>query len=124
MGFNLEGKTIGIVGTGRIGLLTGKILAQGFGSSVIAYDLYPNHQAAASYGITYVESLEDLLKSSDIVSLHCPLSDSTRHMVNAETLAMTKKGVVIVNTSRGGLIDTKALIQFAARFEISKDNMS
>ncbi|KAF8654780.1 hypothetical protein AX16_003435 [Volvariella volvacea WC 439] len=110
LGFNLYGKTVGIIGTGKIGLLTGKILSRGFDCKVVAYDLYPN-PAAGEYGIQYVDKLEDLLSQSDIISLHCPLNESTNHMINDITLAQMKKGVVLVNTSRGGLIDTEALIR-------------
>ncbi|KAF8436442.1 D-lactate dehydrogenase [Terfezia claveryi] len=110
LGFNLSGKTVGIIGTGRIGLLTGKILSKGFSCNVIAYDVYPNVKAASEYGIKYVDTLEELLKTSDIVSLHCPLMDSTYHILDEKSLAQTKKGVVLINTSRGGLIDTTALI--------------
>lgn len=108
---NLKGKTIGIIGTGKIGLLTGKILSRGFESNVIAYDLYPSNMAA-EYGITYVDSLEELLGRSDIVSLHCPLLPSTTYMINETTLGQMKKGAYLINTSRGALIDTKALIGY------------
>jgi lactate dehydrogenase-like 2-hydroxyacid dehydrogenase len=111
-GFNLCGKTVGIVGTGKIGLLTGKILAKGFGCNVIAYDLYPNREEAEAHGISYVDSLEELLGTVDIVSLHCPLSDQTKHMINEQTLGHTKKGVILINTSRGALIDSHALIRW------------
>jgi D-lactate dehydrogenase len=107
---NLHGKTVGIIGTGKIGLLTGKILAKGFGSTVIAYDPYPS-KAAEEHGITYVDKLEDLLARSDIISLHCPLMESTKYIVNENTLGQMKKGVILINTSRGGLIDTYALIK-------------
>ncbi|KAF9559787.1 hypothetical protein CPC08DRAFT_690693 [Agrocybe pediades] len=110
LGFNINGKTIGIIGTGKIGLLTGKILAKGFGAKVIAHDPYPSN-LAEEYGITYVKNLEDLLSVSDIISLHCPLIDSTKYIINDATLAQTKKGVVLINTSRGALIDTYALIR-------------
>jgi D-lactate dehydrogenase len=113
VGFNLNCKTVGLIGTGRIGLLTGKILSRGFGSEVIAYDPYPDPTAAAENGITYVPTLEELLRRADIVSLHCPLMESTYHILNKETLALMKKGVILVNTSRGALIDTKALIRYA-----------
>ncbi|KAF9045312.1 hypothetical protein BJ165DRAFT_1347233 [Panaeolus papilionaceus] len=109
LGFNLHGKKIGLIGTGKIGLLTGKILSQGFGADVIAYDPYPSPMAE-KYGITYVPTLDDLLSTSDIISLHCPLMDSTKYIINEDTLKKTKKGVVLINTSRGGLIDTHALI--------------
>ncbi|KAL3421696.1 D-lactate dehydrogenase [Phlyctema vagabunda] len=111
VGFNLFEKTVGIIGTGQIGLLTGKILSMGFGCKVIAYDLYPNEAMANSYGISY-KSMEEVLKESDILSFHCPLTPATHHILNATTLALTKPGVVIVNTSRGGLMDTKALIKY------------
>jgi len=110
MGFNLFGKTIGIIGTGKIGLLTGKILSKGFGCTVIAYDPYPN-AAAEEHGIVYVDTLEELLAISDIISLHCPLNKDTDYIINDNTLSLTKKGVVLINTSRGGLIDTYALIR-------------
>lgn len=110
LGFNLKDKIVGIVGTGRIGLLTGRILAKGFGCYVIAYDPYPNEHAG-EYGITYADSLDDLLERADIISLHCPLNEGTKYMINDKTLSKTKKGVVLVNTSRGGLIDTHALIR-------------
>lgn len=110
VGMNLHGKTVGLIGTGKIGLLTGKILAKGFDSTVIAYDPYPS-PAAAENGITYVDKLEDLLARSDIISLHCPLLDSTKYIINETTLGQMKKGVILINTSRGGLIDTYALIK-------------
>ncbi|KAG9124267.1 hypothetical protein FRC07_012180 [Ceratobasidium sp. 392] len=110
MGFNLEGKTIGIIGTGRIGLCTGRILSYGFRANVIGYDPYPNEKVAAENGIKYV-SLDELFRTSDIISLHCPLTPETKYMVNEEVLKITKPGVVLVNTSRGALIDTSDLIQ-------------
>ncbi|KAG8780658.1 hypothetical protein FRC12_022722 [Ceratobasidium sp. 428] len=110
MGFNLEGKTIGIIGTGKIGLCTGRILSHGFRANVIGYDLYPNEKAAAENGIKYVP-LEELFKSSDIISLHCPLTPETKYIVNEEVLKITKPGVIFVNTSRGALINTADLIQ-------------
>ncbi|KAI9683807.1 MAG: hypothetical protein M1829_004141 [Trizodia sp. TS-e1964] len=111
-GFNLKGKTVGLIGTGQIGLLTGKILSLGFGCKVIASDPYPNEKKALEFEITYVQTIEELLKASDIISLHCPLLESTHHILNETTLPLTKKGVILVNTSRGGLIDTKALIRY------------
>lgn len=104
-GFDFHGKTVGVVGTGKIGRIFIDI-CRGFGMNVIAYDLFP----AKDSGITYV-SLEELLEQSDIISLHCPLTDGTRHMINAEAIAKMKKGVVIVNTSRGALIDAEALLE-------------
>lgn len=110
LGFNLNGKTIGLIGTGKIGLITGKILAKGFNCIVIAYDPYPS-PAAAECGINYVQTLDELLERSDIVSLHCPLTESTEYMINDNTLGKMKQGVILINTSRGGLIDTYALIR-------------
>jgi lactate dehydrogenase-like 2-hydroxyacid dehydrogenase len=89
----------------------GRILSRGFGCTVIAHDPYPDEQSAAEAGVTYVSHLDELLTRSDIISLHCPLLPSTRYLLNSNTLPKTKPGVVIVNTSRGALIDTKALIQ-------------
>ncbi|KDO33803.1 hypothetical protein SPRG_01682 [Saprolegnia parasitica CBS 223.65] len=108
LGFDLHGKTVGVVGTGKIGALFGKI-ATGFGCKVIAYDVYENAEALG-YGIEYV-SLDELFARSDIISLHCPLFPSTHHIVNEESIAKMKTGVMLINTSRGGLIDTKALIR-------------
>ena len=103
-GFDLYGKTVGIVGTGKIGRIFADI-CRGFGMKILAYDKFPNPNA----GLDYVE-LEELLRKSDIISLHCPLTDETHHMINDEAVEMMKPGVVIVNTSRGGLIDTESLI--------------
>lgn len=111
VGINLHGKTVGVIGTGQIGMLTGKILSQGFGCKVIAYDLYPNEETARQYGITYCTQ-EEVLRQADILTLHCPLTPSSYHMINNETLALTKEGVVIINTSRGGLLNTKAIIKY------------
>jgi len=102
-GFDFHGKTVGVIGTGKIGRIFIDI-CRGFGMRVIAYDPFP-----ASGEIEYV-SLDDLFAQSDIISLHCPLTDSTRHIINAAAIGKMKKGVVIVNTSRGGLIDTEALL--------------
>ena len=104
-GFDLHGKTVGVIGTGKIGRIFIDI-CRGFGMNVIAYDLFP----AKDSGIKYV-SLEELFRSSDIISLHCPLTDETRHMINADAIETMKKGIVIINTSRGGLIDTEALLE-------------
>ena len=104
-GFDFHGKTVGVIGTGKIGRIFIDI-CRGFGMNVIAYDLYP----AKDSGITYV-ALEELLERSDIISLHCPLTDATRHMIDAAAIEKMKKGVVIVNTSRGGLIDAEALLE-------------
>ncbi len=104
-GFDLHGKTVGVVGTGKIGRIFIGI-CRGFGMNVIAYDAYP----AKDSDIEYV-SLDELFARSDIISLHCPLTDETRHMINADAIAKMKKGVVILNTSRGALIDAEALLE-------------
>lgn len=104
-GFDLHGKTVGIVGTGKIGRIFIDI-CKGFGMNVIAYDKFP----AKDSGIEYVE-LEELWKRSDIISFHCPLTDENKHMVNAQSIDMMKKGVVLINTSRGALIDSAALLE-------------
>jgi D-lactate dehydrogenase len=108
VGFDLHGKTAGIVGTGRIGRLTAQIL-RGFGMTVLASDPAPDPAWAADHGVNYV-ALDRLLPASDIISLHAPLTPATHHLVNAASLARMKPGVVLLNTSRGRLIDTAALI--------------
>jgi D-lactate dehydrogenase len=107
VGFDLHGKTVGMVGTGKIGMITAKILS-GFGCRVLGYDLYPNPEFAGIGG-TYT-SLEVLYRESDIISLHTPLTPETYHMLNADTIGQMKDGVMIINTSRGKLIDTRDLI--------------
>ncbi len=107
MGFNFYQKTAGIIGTGQIGAAMCRI-CRGFGMRVIAYDVYPN-PALADF-VEYV-SLEELLSTSDLISLHCPLMDSTTHMINLESIKKMKDGVILVNTSRGGLVKTADLIE-------------
>ena len=106
MGIDLYGKTAGIIGTGKIGQAMAKI-CNGFGMKVIAYDKYPVNNLDF---IKYV-SLEELLANSDLISLHCPLTQETYHMINDKTISMMKNGVILVNTSRGGLINTEDLIK-------------
>jgi len=108
VGFDLKGKTVGIVGTGKIGRITAEIF-RGFGSQVIAHDPSPSADWATSHGVRYVD-FDTLLCESDIVSLHVPLLPETRHLLDAKTLAQMKPGAFIVNTSRGKLVDTGALI--------------
>lgn len=108
LGFNLFQKTIGIVGTGKIGKAFINI-AKGFGCKIIAYDLYPD-QELMNNGVEYVE-LDKLFKSSDIISLHCPLTPENHYMINQETITKMKDGVTIINTSRGGLINTHEAIE-------------
>lgn len=103
-GFDLHGKTAGIVGTGKIGRTFSEI-CKGFGMRILAYDKFPS----PDNGLSYVPLLE-LLAQADVVSLHCPLTSETQHMIDAAAIAGMKPGVVIVNTSRGALIDTEALI--------------
>lgn len=107
LGFELRTRTVGCVGTGRIGLAFCSIV-RGFGSRVLAFDPQPAQNADA-LGITYVP-LDQLLHESDIVALHCPLTPATKHLINARTLATMKQGAVLINTSRGGVVDTRALI--------------
>ena len=109
VGFDLHGKTAGIVGTGRTGALTGEIL-RGFGMRVLAYDPYPRPEWAARHQIAY-ETLETVFRESDVISLHVPLNPDTHHLVNESALAQMKRGVVLLNVSRGALVDTGALIQ-------------
>lgn len=104
-GYDLHGKTIGIIGTGKIGRIFIDI-CRGFGMRVLAYDLYP----AENSDIKYV-SLEELLKKSDIISLHCPLTKETHHIIDEKAFKLAKDGVVLINTSRGALIDSHALTE-------------
>lgn len=108
MGFDLYGKTVGVIGTGKIGLIFSRIMA-GFGCTLVGHDVYPT-AAFEALGGRYV-GVDDLLACSDVVSLHCPLTDATRHIVNAGSLARAKRGSILVNTSRGALVDTEAAIE-------------
>jgi len=108
VGFDMHGKTAGVVGTGKIGKCLVSILA-GFGCRILAYDVRPDRETAARPGVEYV-SLERIFSDSDIISLHAPLIPATRHMINAEAIAKMKRGVMLINTSRGALIDTRALV--------------
>ncbi len=104
MGVDLYRKTAGIVGTGKIGQAMIRI-CNGFGMEVIAYDPYPNKNLDVEY-----VSVQELMERADVISLHCPLTSETKHLINADTIGKMKKGAYLVNTSRGGLIDTDALI--------------
>lgn len=108
LGFNLHGRTVGVIGTGRIGVATIRIL-KGFGCSVLCYDPVESEQAI-SLGARYVTP-EQLMCESEIISLHCPLTPQTHHMINDASIAQMKTGVMLINTSRGGLIDTSAVIR-------------
>ncbi|MGL4605046.1 MAG: 2-hydroxyacid dehydrogenase [Iodobacter sp.] len=108
VGFNLHGRTFGVIGAGKIGAAT-MAIAHGFGCKVIAFDRFPSPERAKELGCEFV-SFKELLAQSDIISLHTPLTPETGHMINAQTLAEMKPGAVVINTSRGGLIDTSALL--------------
>lgn len=109
MGFDMHGKTVGVIGTGQIGMIMIQIL-KGLGMRILAYDAFPKQDMAQNMGFTYVD-LNTLYRESDIITLHCPLLPSTEYMINAEAISQMKDGVMIINTSRGKLIDTKALIE-------------
>ncbi|MFQ5797263.1 MAG: NAD(P)-dependent oxidoreductase [Bacteroidota bacterium] len=106
-GFDLKGKTLGVIGAGSIGLHVIK-MAKGFGMRVIAYDVKQNHFLAETLDFQYV-SFKDLLKGSDIITLHCPYNENTHHLINMKNIHLVKKGTLFINTARGGLIETKAL---------------
>lgn len=103
-GFDLHGKTVGVIGTGKIGKIFADI-CKGFGMRVLAYDKFPNPDA----GLEYTD-LDRIFTESDVISLHCPLTDETQHLIGRDAISRMKKGVTIINTSRGGLVDTEALI--------------
>jgi len=108
LGSDIHGKTVGVIGTGTIGQVFCKIMC-GFGARVIAYDPFPS-DACLALGVEYVE-LNQLYAQSDILSLHCPLTPDSQHLIDADALAKVKSGVILINTSRGGLVDTYAVIQ-------------
>lgn len=108
VGFNLKGKTVGIIGAGKIGRAFAKIVA-GFGCKILIYEPTPDAEFANSINAHYV-LLSELLKESDVISIHCPLNPDTHHLINSHNIFSLKKGAVLVNTSRGGIIETKALI--------------
>jgi D-lactate dehydrogenase len=108
LGFNLHGKTVGIIGTGKIGTAFARII-NGFGCRILAYDPYPTKECEA-LGAIYT-SLHTLFSQSDIISLHCPLTPDTRHLIDSSALKEMKPGVVLINTSRGAVVDTRAVIK-------------
>ncbi|WP_263141225.1 2-hydroxyacid dehydrogenase [Pseudomonas sp. RIT-PI-AD] len=108
IGFDLRGKTVGVIGTGQIGTVFAQIMA-GFGCRVLAFDPQPN-SALLALGAEYVE-LDEMLAASDILSLHCPLLPATRHLIDAARLQLMKRGAMLINTSRGALVDAPALIE-------------
>jgi len=107
-GFDLVGKTVGVVGTGQIGATFARIMA-GFGCQLLAYDPYPNPQVEA-LGARYLP-LDQLLEQAQIISLHCPLNEHTRHLINIDSLYRMQRGAMLINTGRGALVDTPALIE-------------
>jgi D-lactate dehydrogenase len=108
LGFDVNGKTVGVIGTGNIGKAFIRIM-HGMGCHIVAFDKFPD-KSLESTGVRYLP-LEDVLRQSDIISLHCPLTDDTLHLIKKETIDIMKKGVMIINTGRGKLIDTKAAIE-------------
>ncbi|MFR1235312.1 MAG: 2-hydroxyacid dehydrogenase [Barnesiella sp.] len=109
MGFDMHGKTVGVIGTGKIAKILIGIL-RGFGMKILAYDLYPDYKFAEETGMTYT-TLDELYHRSDIITLHCPLTAETKYMINEDSISKMKDGVMIVNTGRGQLIHTNALIE-------------
>ena len=107
-GIDIKGKTLGVIGTGRIGKESVKI-GKGFGMNILGYDPYPNEEFAREVGMKYV-SLRELLKNSDVITLHAPLNEETKHIINMENIIFVKKGAYLVNTARGPLVQTDALI--------------
>jgi D-lactate dehydrogenase len=116
-GFDLMGKTLGIVGTGDIGRNTIRI-ANGFGMKVLAFDIQPDEQAARELGFCYV-SMDELLAESDIISLHVPASEKTRHLISQDEFDNMKRGAVLINTARGDVVDTTALVRALAEQKLS-----
>lgn len=109
LGFDIHGKTVGVIGTGRIGKVFIQIM-KGFGTNVIAYDLYKDEAASREIGFEYV-SLDELYEKSDIISLHCPLTPETQNIINGQSIRKMKDGVILINCSRGKLVDTNSLIK-------------
>jgi D-lactate dehydrogenase len=108
-GFDLSGKTMGILGTGSIGLGVAKI-AKGFGMEILGFDLYPREEEAQKIGFTYLKDIDDVLCRSDVVSLHIPYTKENHHFLNHERFGKLKHGAIIINTARGELVDTTALV--------------
>lgn len=109
MGFDMVGKTVGLIGTGKIGLVMAGLL-KGLGMNILAYDLYPNQKEAERIGFKYAE-LDEIYNNSDIITLHCPLTPETQYIICEESINKMKDGVMIINTGRGQLINTKDLIE-------------
>lgn len=111
IGRELRGLTVGIVGLGNIGSRVAEILSKGFGARIVVYDPYISRERVESLGYGYVESLKELFSTCDIVTLHVPLTRETRKMVNREVLSISKRGIIIVNTARGEVVDEEALLE-------------
>jgi D-lactate dehydrogenase len=109
LGFDLHGRTAGVIGTGKIGALVARTLAAGFGCRVLAYDVHRD-PALEALGVTYTDP-RTIAAEADVITLHCPLTPETHHIIRGETLALAKPGLILVNTSRGGLIDAEAAIE-------------
>ena len=116
-GFDLQGKTIGIIGTGGIGRATIR-LAKGFGMDVLAFDVRPDEDAARELGFQYL-GMDDLLARSDIVSLHVPANEQTRHLISGDEFEKMKRGAVLINTARGDVVETKSLVRALAEQKLS-----
>ncbi|MGB5273741.1 MAG: NAD(P)-dependent oxidoreductase, partial [Flavobacteriaceae bacterium] len=116
LGFNLNGKTFGIIGTGRIGSVMAKIV-HGFGCKILAHDLLPNDDLRSTYGITYT-TLNNLCIEADIISLHIPLTFENHYMIDRSKLSLMKRDAVLINTSRGAIVDTRALIETLSKQEL------
>lgn len=108
IGFNLQGKTVGVIGTGKIGATFCRII-KGFGCKIIAFDKYESEELM-NLGVAY-KSLDEVFKHADIISLHCPLNPETKHIINEESIALMKNGIMIINTSRGALINTADIVK-------------
>lgn len=109
VGFDMNGKTVGIIGTGKIGAVLAKIL-HGFSCRLLGYDIAEDPELTAHYGLTYTD-LDRVFRESDIISLHVPLTTRTRYLINAENIAKMKRGAMLINTSRGGLVNTKEVVR-------------
>jgi D-lactate dehydrogenase len=107
-GFDLKGKTLGLIGTGHISAHVARI-AYGFEMKIVGYDMHPDHELEEKFGLRYL-SINDVLKNSDIISLHLPLNDGTKHIINKKNISLLKPTALLINTARGGLIETDALV--------------
>jgi D-lactate dehydrogenase len=117
IGFDMNGKTVGIIGTGHIGAIVAKIL-DGFGCKILAFDPEPTDALCKQFNLQYVE-MDQLYAQSDIISLYCPLNEQTKYLINKESIQKMKKGVMLINTSRGGIVDTKAAIDAVENGQIA-----